>query len=76
MDTPFPDKPSDLAGLLQYLQRVYDARGNMPLGVASHGFADGHLAGLSVHVGRIGAGKGPMKSVSRGGRDCLVLRSA
>ena len=76
MYAPFPDKPNDLVGLLAYLQRVYEARGNKPDGMSATGFTAGHNAGLSAHVGRIGAGKGPMKAVSHGGRDCLVIRSA
>lgn len=72
-DALFPTRPADLDGLLEYLQRVRDTHGNMPLGVAS-GLLDGHLGPATVYVTRIGVGQG-MKLVSRGGRDCLVIHS-
>jgi len=72
-DTVFPVRPSTLDELLEYLQRVRAERGNIPLGQAASVTAP-HLSPLSVHIGAIGAGKGPMRLVSRGGRDCLVFR--
>jgi hypothetical protein len=71
--TAFPVRPATLDELLEYLQRVRAERGNIPLG-QSAGVSPPHLATLSVHVGSIGAGKGPMRLVSRGGRDCLIFR--
>lgn len=71
--TVFPAHPATLDELLDYLQRVRAEHGNMPLAQAG-GMTPPHLGLLSVHVGSIGAGKGPMRLVSRGGRDCLIFR--
>lgn len=71
--TVFPARPATFDELLEYLQRVRAEHGNVPLGQAG-GVVAPVLAPLSVHVGLIGAGKGPMRLVSRGGRDCLIFR--
>lgn len=73
-DVIFPTKPQDLDSLIEHLNRVREAHGNMPLGSYAAG-QGGVLGGVCVYTSRIGLSKGPKKLVSRGGRECLVIEA-
>ena len=72
VETIFPGNPANLEELLEYLQRVHAVHGNIPIG-SSAGSTYPHLSRVFVHVGVVGAGKGSLRQVSRGGRPCLVF---
>lgn len=73
VETIFPGHPGTVDELIDYLQRVRSAHGNIPVAQTA-GVTSPHVVAVTVSVGAFGAGKGPRRLVSRGGVPCLLLR--
>lgn len=66
---------ADIDSLIAELQALRAELGNIPTAIQP-GTNRTWLQIPTAYVGRLGAGKGPMKPVSRGGRPVLLLMAA